>query len=265
MSSAGLAVAFAAVTPAAITFHEAAIFEVYTQASSAAPVTPSFASFSARIFTNVADQVTAGTVTTPSAGTKNLTPISSTVTGFIDDDFADRAAAQAVYGAGNYTFTVDGGVFDGASDTVNFQNPGFATTVPHLTGDSWDDLQNLDPSDSLTLTWNNFTAPGDHTALRTYLNIFNITQGTSVYANSGAPGSFLSENFAAGTFQVGNQYQFTLTYGSLTQSAGTGSFSSSFRTGSHYLQTRGTFTPVPEPATFALLGLGALALRRRRK
>lgn len=251
-----------------ITFHEIALWDIYEQTSDSQPVTPTNAGFTARIFTNSAGEVTTGTLTLPSTATRPMTAAGSLVSAYQQFGFANHAAVQAVYGPGTYLFQPNAGSHNGQTDFVVYGDPGWADAVPYLTGSDYSDLQTLDVTQSFTFHWNSFGAGGDHTVLQTYLSVFDLTMGTTVFSSQGLPGSFMSKTFAGGTFVNGHSYQYQLTYGALTQGQSTGDFTTSKATATSYVQTRGFFQPqaVPEPGTMAVavVGLGALVRRRRR-
>lgn len=254
--------------PASITFHEAAIWDVYQQTSTAQPVAPVNAGFTGRIFTSSAGEVTTGTLTLPDTTTRAMTAGGSFVSSFEQFGFANRAAVQAVYGPGTYLFQPNAGVHSGEVDYVTYGDPGWADQVPYLTGSTYSQLQAMDVDQAFTFNWNTFSAGGDHTSLQTYFSVFDLTAGLTVYSSQGDPASFTSKSFAAGTFINGHSYQYLIIFGALTQGTSTGSFSGSKSTASTYTDTMGYFQPqaVPEPGTMAVLaiGLGAVCRRRRR-
>jgi len=74
--------------------------------------------------------------------------------------FLDSASSvpllDAAYPAGTYTFSTSGGAVGSVSSSVDLRNSSLFPPIPFLTGDSWDDLQALDPDADLTLSFNSF-------------------------------------------------------------------------------------------------------------
>lgn len=248
---------------AAITFHEIAHWEVYDQTSAAQPVNPTRAFFTARVFSNVSNEVTTGTVTLPSGQVRNLSPQGNRIAGYSQGGFSNRAAVLAAFGPGTYTFGLNAGPYNGQTDTVNYEDPGWADTVPFMT--NYAALAGHNPAQSLTLQWQPFSATGDHTVLVTYLNVFDATTNSLLFGTSGNAQTFTALTLAPGTFQVNRTYRYELTFGSLTQPNVTGGFSPSRATATTYTMTAGQFATVPEPGTMAALGLGAFLVSRRRR
>lgn len=249
-----------------LTYFEVSRWEGFTQTSDAAPVGPGTFFATARVFANVANEVMHGTVQLPSTATRNLNPASPFVTAFTSVNFASEAALDAVWGTGAYTFSLTDGPHAGQSDTVNFNNPGWADVVPHLTGGTYSALQNMSASSAATFSWDTFSAGGDHTGLQTYFYLTDLTTSTQIYGSQGNPTTFTGVTFAANSLTAGHQYEFRLLFGSLTQSLTTGQFAPAFATASMYRSTSGRFMVVPEPVS--IIGLGSaliVAIRRRRK
>ena len=253
--------------------------QYFTQTSDSAPTTPDSYQFFARIFlTNQAD-ADAGTLTDPNNNSYSmpqylLDPILNTYYLFYGDSSAtSQAQEDANYPSGTYTYTLNGGTngYDGNQATLNMGPDDFSTTVPYLTGGTYSGLQGMDPTKSVSLSWNDYIDPLGNSTHQTFLVVYDLTTGGNlVYNNNGASSSYTGDTIAAGTFQSGNQYEYTLYFSSrFFQGSGitdpTNAFYGTTWISSSDLGTSGLFTPAPEPMTVAGLAIGALALARRRR
>lgn len=248
-----------------LTYFEVSRWESFTQTSDSAPAGSGNFFATARVFANVANEVMHGTVQLPSTSTRNLNPNGAFVTGFTSANFASEAALDAVWGTGSYTFTLTDGPHAGQSDSVSFNNPGWADVVPHLTGGTFSALQGMSASSAATFAWDDFSAGGDHTSLQTYFYVTDLTTSTQIYANQANPSSFTGVTLAANTLIAGHDYQFQLLFGSLNQATTTGLFAPAKATSSVYRSTVGRFHVVPEPVSIIGLAPALLVAMRRRR
>lgn len=262
------AMAVAGPAAADLTFFEVAKWQTYTQNSNAQPTVTNSYGFTARVFSNSAGEVMNGTVETPLTTVYNTAPNGAFVSGYSNFSFANEAAMDALFPTGDYTFTLTDGPRAGDSDTVTFNDPGWADTVPYLTGTTYSDLQGADVNSAISFNWTTYDTPGTYTTRQTYFYLYDITAGGgTVFAQQGNADTFTSKTFAAGSLIAGHTYQFQLLFGALDQSESAVGLAPARPTTAMYVNTTGRFTTaVPEPATMAALGLGlAAVLRRKRK
>lgn len=269
---AGLTVAglvFASSARAALTFTEVARWQTFTQSSNAAPGSPNSFGFTARVFSNTANEVQNGTVKTPLATVYNMNPSGAFVTGYSNFSFASEAALDALFPTGSYEFTLTNGPRSGDSDTIDFNDPGWADVTPHLVGTNYADLQGADVTSAISFNWSAWDTTGSYTGRQTYFTLIDVTGGGTqvVPQQQGHADTFLSKTLAANTLVAGRTYQYTLTFGALDQSEEAEGLAPARPTAAKYMTTSGRFTTaVPEPGTIAVLALGVVgAFRRRRR
>ncbi len=260
--SLGATLSLAISSQAALTFLEVAQWSQFTQTSDAAPAAAFDHGFSARIFSNVANEVGSATVTTPGAANHALTA-ATFVSTYADFGFADMASVSSQYGPGTYGFAMNSGPYAGATDFVNYAGPVSFSETPFVS--NFTAATSAPVDSSRTFQWSTtYTGAGTFTTLQTYFTLTDLTTNTTVFNSQGQPGAFGSATIAANTLTDGHTYRYQLLYGALDQSVSTAGFAPARRTGSTYLQTFGTFEAVPEPGSMAALGLGLAVIARRR-
>jgi len=211
-------------------------------------------------------------VTPGTAGTVTLGP-GSDGAGNPDINFksgiiSSQATYNAMFPTGTYTFNLTDSADMTLNTTVMFtdNHTGTFPPIPALTPASFTALQGMDPTQALTVMFNQFdsnpNAPGE-------LGFFFILDNTShvtVFFDAPPP-NVTSENIPANTLQAGKQYLFALFF---TTSGGPPNTNELLEMNS---ETKGLFTTagaagaVPEPGTAGLVLLGAVAilgLKRKR-
>jgi hypothetical protein len=212
----------------------------------------------------------AGTVSFPAASplaTTALTPLGGAGSELrYSSGVVNQTTYQTDYPDGNYNFhltnsspsaTEDATV---TVDSVTATPP--PTSIPALTAASFNALQGMDPTKPFTMNWNSFTG-ANSTAL---IFLFVTDASNNIVFFDGPQPNVTQDTIPANTLQLGHTYGYKLFFSNTT----VGPLVSSDGVQGEVLQdnrTSGSFATVPEPSSAALclLGLGGVALRRKRR
>ncbi|RYG20880.1 PEP-CTERM sorting domain-containing protein [bacterium] len=254
----------AASASAEVTFYDVLKNVQYTQTSNAQPSTPVSWDFAARIFTNVDNDVTAGTVAFP-GGSRNLTPNGPRLTRYFQPGFASEAALNAAYPTGEYVFTATAGTLAGQTGSLMVPDAVRPNEVPYLTGTSYDELQSAVEGQPVTVTWDPYTVPSPVTHELVFFQLFK--DNVLLHEVSGVNGSFTSYTIDGAELVAGSSYRYSLFFDPRFQVAKAGFNGTASSIVDFDSITSGTFSveAVPEPGSIAALGVGVAAILRRRK
>ena len=250
---------------AAITFYSLFVTNGYEQTSNAQPTLPLSYSGDVSIDFNNAGDLTAANVTSPSP----LSPMTLNV-GTLNADFGQTYASAAQRDtdfppSAEYQFNISGGSL--GSQSASLSRPGtdaFAADVPYFTGTTYDDLQGVDATTTITLPFTGYAAPLGVNDPLIFIGITRVSDGALVYGDSG-PNTLTSFTVPAGTLQPNTDYDVNLVYSSRISIAEAG-FATATSQMAYDLRTDLLFTTgVPEPSTVALGALAAVAFAAYRR
>lgn len=186
--------------------------------------------------------------------------------------FSSQADEESTLPSGDYTLNVMDNMSNQSSTTINVPTSAFSDNTPYFTGDTFNNAQGANAANSLTFTWNAFTNSTDPTAqLVTFFDVYDFTTGTYVFSNSGWGGAYNSQTVAGGSFNPGDSLQATVFFSSrypgYDSNPNDGAFLDTYQLVGFDQATSINFRAqaVPEPFSLTLLGLGGLALLRRKK
>jgi hypothetical protein len=226
-------------------------FQTYSQTTSAAPISPSYFDQDFSLF------VTPGTFSSaslsyPGPGSPITLPSSGPNLFYANFTFATLSAMNAAFPLGTYDFTASN---SGGSQTVSaaYTADYFTTDIPALTPATFDSLQNVNPTQAFTLSFNSFT-PGGGNYAASFFFLFDETAGSYVFIDSFLAPTITSLVIPADIMAPNHEYFWTLQHESAVINGATEVDST--------LATNGTFTagPVPEPPTARPLAVVIIAL-----
>lgn len=247
--------------------------EYFQTANNTAPSGAPMDFYASRLFYDTTGDVTSATGTSANSSQFSYTPQSGNYalaqTGFLTPSQLNDYLASG----GSLNFNVTGGNLASESgSSPTYGSPLFPTAVPYLTGNSYNMLQGLDSTQSVTLTINGFNAVAGANESDVFITITNSTTNAVAYSTEfiNQPGT-TSFSIDPNTLAAGTMYNLEVDYSSRLN--GTGTFNGNdlpFTAGYDNRTEIGFFTvgSVPEPSSLALTALGVasalLAARRRR-
>ena len=189
----------------------------YHQTDATPPVAvdaPNAYFFAVQFFADTTNDITNGdTFITPggtnySFATSNVTYIAHNSDYFetkehMDNDFPD----------GTYLFSINQDTNYSAATLPT--NELYSTSIPAFTGDTWTNLQSLDPGQTLTLNWNNFIPHPSVTSAFIFvriLEVFGDNFGNYVFLADFLPPGATSVDLPAHTLNFNSDYRIELIF-----------------------------------------------------
>jgi hypothetical protein len=150
---------------------------------------------------------TAGTLTYPGPGSPDTLPLLSPTTLQEFSSFATKAALDAAYPFGTYTFNLSGGALDLQSVSLTYIQDVYPSSVPALTPATFNALAaGPDPSQPLNIEFNTF-APAGSDSFK-YIQIYGL-DGPGQFFQAFTPQQ-TSVTVPAYTFSTGRRYRLYL-------------------------------------------------------
>lgn len=192
---------------------------VYLQTNAAPPAAPNYPNayfFGTFVDTDPASSVTNLIATSPNGAYLFLNQYSPTYFENSSPWYATQTNFDTDYPGGTYDYNFNyldtfsnwvnaDVIFDTATNDLN------ATSIPAFTPDCWTAMQTVDPAQSFTLTWNNYSVTPGADLAYTFIGISDQATGNGIIGPSGPP-ELTSTNIAAGTFQYGHIYNVNLCF-----------------------------------------------------
>jgi len=227
----------------------------YSQTSGAPPsaVTGTFVNFGA--FTQNASDFQTMNVQYPGPGSPTFLTLSGTTWAYSSPVLADKAAMDAAYPTGAYSFNAIGVILQSA--TINYTADAYSAAIPAFTAATFLALQGMDPSTAFTFNFNAFTPNASATSAATFLTVFGTP--FSVGLSNSATSAVMAANTLLPNTTYTVQLDFSDRIGGISNPVPT---TLAFDRRTDITFTTGAIgTPgVPEPGSLSLAALGAGAL-----
>lgn len=233
----------------------------YLQNSPSAPTTANEYAAFFNLASDTDDDAITSRVLLPGGGVVDLAYAGPRFMSEDSPGFASEAALEAVYGPGDYKFEILTGNLGGTSADLTVPAPAYPVEIPSLSAASYNGLQGLDPASIANVSWAGFN--GSLPDAVTFFSIYDEF-GNLTFQDFGDPTAFTSTSIPAGTLVPSTLYFFSLAYSNREETSTSGFGGSGNVLASLDRTTYGAFTTVPEPASLAVLGLGLLAIRRKK-
>jgi hypothetical protein len=267
LAALSLATVHVAPADAAVTYFRWFKTANYIQTSVVQPLTPHYYGDVDVIFDNPLD-LTGGTVTSSSSFSPMHLSKSSPTFANYEMTFTFLAGLDVNFpNSSSYSYNIIGGLLGNQSASLTPPPSDlFPTAVPFLTGTGYEDLQGMNSSVPLSLTWSGFTPVAGINTPLIFLDITRVSDGQVQFERRG-DNTLNSVLIPAQTLAPGTTYDLDLVYDNRIDTAGAG-FTNATSEIAFDTRTDVTFTTsaTPEPSTAALLVIGCVVvlIARRR-
>jgi PEP-CTERM motif len=222
--------------------------------------------FSADLVTNTPNPYASVSLIYPGPGSPaNLPQISPTDYG-MQTGFLSKAALDADFPMGVYTFKSNTGDTTG----YDYEADDYAQSNPFLTGTDYSDLQGMNATQGFTFHFSPFVTGNMAASSFIFFTVFDQTTSTQAFTGGFLPANTASLFMPANTLTPGDSYTFELDFSNrdILNLIGDADFPPevAFDVRSDGAFIAAAAAPTPEPGTFGLFGVALLAaagLRRR--
>jgi hypothetical protein len=230
----------------------------YTQTGNAQPTTPSSFFVNGGVFSNLANDLTSGSVTNNSSAASFNMSVANPNTLSYGGFESSLAAMNAAFPDGStdqfsVTSTSQGTLSDSLPQPASSL---FTSNIPYLT--NFNGLKGMNPNGAFTVHFPSTQPVGVTNDSNIYFSVFGAI------GSGGLPNSATSFVIPAHTLLPNTTYTFELDYSNRLDTPATGNFSGGTGIAGYDVRTDGTFTTgpasVPEPASIALFALVAVAM-----
>jgi hypothetical protein len=247
----------------------------YDQTGNGNTLTATGGFFSAEINANASNAYTSANLVYPGPGSPQTLPIvptDSTVYHFQTTGFATKAAMDAAFPVGTYTYN---GINGGGTDSTDlaYSADHYATSLPYLTGTDFSSLLGMNTAQAFTFHFSPFTGSVEalpNSSAFIFFTIFDLTKGINVFDAGFLPTTATGVTIGANTLTAGDTFRYELDFSNrfgvdTTNTDFAGQLGFDERTDGTF--TAAAATTTPEPSTMVLLSGGLLvaAFIRKRK
>jgi hypothetical protein len=248
----------------AVTSFDVFKLQFYTQMSCAQPTNPSDFVYSSRIFVNAPPSDPTATLDWPvdpeGRQSANM-ELSGNIFQYVGH-FSSACALNAAFPQGDYNFSLSSSSLSPTNQfgTLNLPSSFYSCSVPYFT--NYSSLQNLDPSQNATFTWNSFTTNSSADLSQIFLVVRDNTLGMNVINRFISESGTTSSDITGGTLVGGHDYSATIYFSSRDTFSESEAWNDGLAGGlvAFDRATTMNFTAIPEPSTSALIAGGVFGL-----
>jgi hypothetical protein len=199
--------------------------------------------FGVQYFADSTNLITNGvTFITPDDVTYSIPATNESFVAYNSDYFTAKAGMDAAFPDGLYLFSINQDT--NYSDLTLPTNELYASAIPAYSGETWTNLQSLDPGQPLTLNWNDFTPNAAATSAFVFIRILDVEANKFVWSESFLPPATTTTLLPAATLNYGDYYRIELLFSTRSDVQNAG-FGGAEATGGFDNLTYTYFTTIP--------------------